>query len=292
MREPFLQRLRISLTFAGPTLLIFSAVVILPFVYGIFLTFTNWNGIASNYHFVAFRNYASVFDSAQFWKTLILTLEYVALTLFLTNAIGFFLASLLTSGIRGQNVMRSALFTPNLVGGIILGFIWQFIYSTALVYIGQKLHIAFLSISALGNPSGALWAMVIATVWQYSGYMMIIYIAGFMSIPQSLLEAASIDGAGGFTRLRSIIIPLMVPSFIICGFLTLQRGFMVYDINLSLTDGGPYNSTTLIALHIYEKAFLFQQYGSGQAEAFVLFVLVAIVTVIQIRFGKGLEVEA
>lgn len=290
--EPFSRRLGVSMTFAGPTVFIFLVVVIVPFIYGVFLTLTNWNGIASSYRFVGLHNYATVFQSGEFWSIFFLTLEYVGLTLVFTNVIAFSLASLLTSGLRGQNVMRSALFTPNLVGGIILGFIWKFIYSTALVYLGKSLHISFLSVSALGNPSGALWAMVIATVWQYSGYMMIIYIAGFMTIPRNLIEAASIDGANAFRRVVSIIMPMMVPSFIICGFLTLQRGFMVYAINLSLTDGGPYNSTTLISLHVYQKAFLYQQYGSGQAEAFVLFILVAIVTVVQIRFGKGLEVEA
>jgi raffinose/stachyose/melibiose transport system permease protein len=286
------RRIGRSLTFAGPTLFIFLVVMIVPFFYGVYLTLTNWNGISANYQFVGLKNYATVFQSADFWSTFFLTLEYVGLTLLFTNLIAFSLAGLLTSGVRGQNAMRSALFTPNLVGGIILGFIWKFIYSTALVYFGKKLHINFLSVSALGNPTGAMWAMVIATVWQYSGYMMIIYIAGFMTIPRSLLEAASIDGASALRRVWSIIVPLMVPSFIICGFLTLQRSFLVYAINLSLTGGGPYNSTMLISFHIYEQAFLFQKYSTGQTEAFVLFILVAIVTVVQIRFGKGLEVEA
>ncbi len=281
-----------SLTFAGPTLFIFLVVMIVPFFYGVYLTFTNWNGISANYNFVGFKNYATVFQSGEFWSTFFLTLEYVGLTLLFTNLIAFALAGLLTSGIRGQNAMRSALFTPNLVGGIILGFIWKFIFSTALVYFGKSLHINFLSVSALGNPTGAMWAMVIATVWQYSGYMMIIYIAGFMTIPRTLLEAASIDGASALRRVWSIIVPLMVPSFVICSFLTLQRSFLVYAINLSLTDGGPYNSTMLISFHVYQQAFLFQKYSTGQTEAFVLFVLVAIVTVVQIRFGKGLEVEA
>lgn len=291
-REPILRRFGVSLVFAGPTVFIFLVVVIVPFLYGVFLTLTNWNGIASHFNFVGFKNYSVIFHSGQFWSTFFLTLEYVGLTLVLTNLIAFSLASLLTSGIRGQNVMRSALFTPNLVGGVILGFIWKFIYSTALVYFGKNLHLGFLSVSALGNPSGAMWAMVIATVWQYSGYMMIIYIAGFMTIPRNLLEAASIDGAGPVRRIGSIIVPLMVPSFVICAFLTLQRSFLVYAINLALTGGGPYNSTMLISLHVYQEAFLFQKYGPGQAEAFVLFILVAIVTVVQIRFGKGLEVEA
>jgi raffinose/stachyose/melibiose transport system permease protein len=122
--------------------------------------------------------------------------------------------------------------------------------------------------------------------------MMVIYISGFMNIPKELLEACSIDGANGFVRLKTIILPLMVPSFIVCVFLTLQRGFMVYDINLSLTQGGPFKSTQLVSMHVYEKAFLSQQYGIGQAEAFFLFLMVAAVTITQVYFSKKLEVEA
>jgi raffinose/stachyose/melibiose transport system permease protein len=217
-------------------------------------------------------------------------MKYVFAMVILTNVIAFFLSYVLTSDIKGQNFFRAGFFTPNLIGGIILGLVWNFIFSRVLVYLG-KYYIPFLSKSWLGDPTKALWALVIVTVWQYSGYMMIIYIAGFISIPRDVLEAASIDGANNFVKLKNIMLPFMVPSFIICIFLSLQRGFIVYDINLSLTKGGPFKSTQLIAMHVYEKAFLSQQYGIGQAEAFFLFLVVALVTLTQVYFGKKLEVE-
>lgn len=209
----------------------------------------------------------------------------------LTNIFAFFLAYILTSGIKWENFFRAGFFSSNLIGGIILGVIWNFIFSNVLIYIGKN-YIPFLSKSWLGDPTKALWALVLTTVWQYSGYMMIIYIAGFISIPRDMLEAASIDGASNFVKLKNIILPFMVPSFVICFFLSFQRGFIVYDINLALTQGNPYKSTELISMHVLRQAFLAQQYGVGQAEAFVLFIVVFIIAVTQVYFGKKLEMES
>lgn len=285
-------KIKTYLVFAGPTTFIFFTVVILPFLFGIYLTFTNWDGISGEYSLVGFQNYASVFSDPEFWNSFLLTLKYVLFIVIFINVIAFFLAYLLTSGVKGQNFFRAGFFLPNLIGGIILGFIWQFMFSNVLVYIGKTLGINAFSTSWLSNPNKAFWALVMVTVWQYSGYMMVIYISGLMNIPKDILEAASIDGASGFTKLKDIVLPLMVPSFVICVFLSIQRGFMVYDLNVSLTDGGPYKSTEMISMHVYEKAFLSQQYGIGQSEAFVLFVIVAVVTLLQVYFSKKLEVEA
>ena len=187
----------------------------------------------------------------------------------------------------GENLLRTGFFVPNLIGGIILGLVWRFIFSNVLVFLGRTLNIGFLSTSWLANPNKALWTLVIVTVWQYSGYMMIIFIAGLSNIPKELLEAATIDGATGFQRLRTIVLPLMVPAFIVTVFLTIQRGFMVYDVNIALTNGGPFKSTQLISMFVYEKAFLSQQYGVGQSEAFFLFFLVAVISLTQVYFTKS-----
>ncbi|MFP4974632.1 carbohydrate ABC transporter permease [Paenibacillus sp. CN-4] len=285
-------RLRTRILFTGPALFAFLTVMIVPFLYGIYLTFTNWDGIATTHSLVGFQNYFAVFQDVVFWKTFALTLQYVAVTVILVNAVAFLLAYGLTRGVKGQNVFRAGFFIPNLVGGIVLGLIWQFIFSNVLVYIGQKAGIPFLSTSWLADPDKAFWSLVIVTVWQYAGYMMVIYIAGLMSVPNDILEAASIDGASGWTRMSRMILPLMVPSFIVCIFLTLQRGFMVYDVNLSLTKGGPFKSTEMVSMHVYEKAFLSRDFGLGQAEALVLFLLVAAITLLQVYFSKKLEVEA
>ncbi|MDF9844753.1 MULTISPECIES: sugar ABC transporter permease [unclassified Paenibacillus] len=285
-------RIRTRLLFTGPTLFAFLTVMIVPFLYGIYLTFTNWDGISTTHSLVGFQNYLAVFKDTVFWKTFGLTLKYVAFTVILVNAVAFLLAYGLSRGIKGQNVFRAGFFIPNLVGGIVLGLIWQFIFSNVLVYVGQKTGIPILSTSWLADPDKAFWSLVIVTVWQYAGYMMVIYIAGLMSVPNDILEAASIDGASGWTRMSRMILPLMVPSFIVCIFLTLQRGFMVYDVNLSLTKGGPFKSTEMVSMHVYEKAFLSRDYGLGQAEALVLFLLVATITLLQVYFSKKLEVEA
>jgi raffinose/stachyose/melibiose transport system permease protein len=290
--KSFLTNLKTYLVFAGPTTFIFLSVIILPFLYGIYLTFTNWDGIAATHSFVGFCNYASVLTDVTFWSSFFLTVKYVLFTVILINLIAFLLAYVLTGGIKGQNLFRSGFFVPNLIGGIVLGYIWNFMFSNVMVYIGKKFNILGFTTSWLGDPDKALWALIIGTVWQYSGYMMVIYIAGFMNLPKEILEAASIDGANGLIRIKKIILPLMVPSFIICIFLSLSRGFMVYDVNLALTQGGPFDSTRLIAMHVYRKAFLSQQYGSGQAEAYFLFLMVAVATVVQVYFSKKLEVEA
>lgn len=277
--------------FAGPSTFIFTSVIICSFIFGIYLTFTDWNGLSSVYAFTGIKNYITLFTSQAFWTSFTVTLKYVFAMVILTNIIAFFLAYILTSGIRGENFFRAGFFSSNLIGGIVLGLIWNFIFSEVFVYIGKN-FIPFLAKSWLGDPTKALWALVLATVWQYSGYMMIIYIAGFISVPKDVLEAASIDGASEFVKLKNIVLPFMVPSFVVCIFLSFQRGFIVYDINLSLTQGGPFKSTELISMHVYEKAFLAQQYGIGQAEAFFLFLIVAIVALSQVYIGKKLEMES
>jgi len=278
--------------YAGPSTFAFLTVMIIPFIYGIYLTFTSWDGLSDIHKFVGFENYIEVFKDTVFWTSLGFTGGYVLATVLITNVIAFLLAYVLTTGMKGQNIYRAGFFTPNLIGGIILGFIWKFVFSNILVYIGANFNLPFLETSWLADPKKAFWSLVIVAVWQYSGYMMIIYVAWFMNVPKDILEAASIDGANGFKKMKSIILPMMIPSFTVCLFLSLQRGFMAYEVNLALTGGGPYKTTELISMHVYNKAFLSQQYGSGQAEALILFIIVATITLIQVSITKKMEVEA
>lgn len=215
--------------FALPGLFAFVAVVIIPFIYGLYLTFTDWNGISSSTSFIGTTNYIAVFKDVEFWKSLLLTLKYVVCSVVLVNIVAFFLAFVLTSKMKGVGFFRTGFFTPNLIGGVVLGFIWQFVFSRVLVNFGATTGMDFFTKSFLADPSKAFWALVIVTVWQTSGYMMLIYIAGFSGISSDVLEAASIDGATGVQKLRRITVPLMMPSFVICIFLTLSRCFMVYD---------------------------------------------------------------
>lgn len=278
--------------FALPGIFIFCAVVIVPFLYGFYLTFTDWDGVKQIKNPVGFSNYVAVFQDTNFWKSMELTLQYVFFSVILVNLLAFLLAYALTNGLKGQNFFRTGFFTPNLIGGVILGFIWQFVFSRVLVTIGDTTGWGIFSSSWLSDPAKAFWALVTVTVWQLSGYMMLIYIAGFTGLSTDVLEAAKIDGATGFRQMKDIILPLMVPSFVICIFLTLSRAFMVYDVNLTLTGGEPYGTTRLVAMHVYEKAFTSRNYGVGQAEALVLFLLVACISGMQIYAGKKREVEA
>ena len=268
--------------FALPGLFCFLAVVMVPFIYGIYLTLTDWNGVSSVKNFVGLSNFAAVMRDAQFWKSLLLTFKYVIAVVVLVNVIAFLLAYILTRGIKGQNFFRAGFFTPNLIGGIVLGYIWQFVFSRVFVSIGETTGWSLFEISWLSTPNKAFAALVLVSVWQLAGYMILIYVAGFMGLSEDVLEAASIDGASGWVKMKNIILPLMMSSVTICLFLTLSRAFMVYDVNLSLTGGAPYGTTEMAAMHVYEKAFTSRQFGVGQAEAFILFIIVACISGIQV----------
>ncbi len=280
------------LMFAGPAMFAFFAVIIIPFFYGVFLTFTDWDGIAVEKNIIGLANYVKVFQDTDFWNSLLLTVGYVVVSTLGVQVIAFGLAYLLTSGVKAQNFFRAGFFTPNLIGGIVLGFIWQFIFSKAMPAMGELTSIPFLESSFLSEPATAMVALMLVSIWQYSGYMMLIYVAGFAGVPEDVLEASRIDGCNATQTVRHITIPLISQSFSICTFLTLTRCFMVYDLNVSLTNGEPYGSTIMAALHVYEKAFKSRQFGVGQAESLVLFLVVAIVAIVQFYLGKRKEVEA
>ena len=278
--------------FALPGLFCFLAVVIVPFLYGVYLTMTDWNGVSQVKNFVGFRNFAGVMKDGQFWRSLLLTFQYVVFVVVIVNVMAFGIAYLLTRGMKGQNFFRAGFFTPNLIGGIVLGYIWQFVFSRVFVSIGDSTGWGIFEASRLSDPTKAFVALVMVSVWQLSGYMILIYVAGFMGLSEDVMEAASIDGASGWVMMKNIIMPLMMSSVTICLFLTLSRAFMVYDVNLSLTAGAPYGTTEMAAMHVYEKAFTSRQFGVGQAEALVLFIITACISGIQVYLTKKREVEA
>ena len=278
--------------FALPGMFCFFAVVIIPFLYGVYLTFTDWDGVSSEKNFIWFENFKGVIRDGEFWTSLLLTFKYVILVVVLVNVIAVVIAYLLTRGMKGQNFFRAGFFTPNLIGGIVLGYIWQFVFSRVFVSIGESTGWGLFEASWLSDPDLAFAALVLVTVWQLSGYMILIYVAGFMGLSEDVMEAASIDGASGWMKMRKIVLPLMMSSITICLFLTLSKAFMVYDVNLSLTSGGPYGTTQMAAMHVYEKAFTSRQFGVGQAEALILFIVVACISGLQVYLTKKQEVEA
>ncbi len=278
--------------FAGPATILFIGVVVLPFIYGLYLTFTSWDGVSAEKPFVGIENYMAAFQDATFWQALGRTAFYTVIAVIFVNIVAFALAYLVTSGIKGQNFFRAGFFIPNLIGGIVLGYVWQFIFNRALVALGQSLSIGALSTSWLATTNGAMLCLIIVSVWQYAGYMMLIYVAGFMSVSKSLMEAAEIDGCTQSQATFYVTIPLMRASFVQCLFLTITRCFMVYDVNLSLTNGEPFGSSVMAAMHVYNQAFTYRRYGTGQAEALILFIVCAVVGVTQVYIGKKGEVEA
>ena len=280
------------LMFAGVTTAVFFAVVIVPFLYGIYLTLTSWDGVSNQKPFVGLANYAATFSDGAYWQAMGRTFLYSVIAVVLVNVVAFILAFLVTSGVKGQNFFRAGFFTPNLVGGIMLGYIWKFVFNRAFVALGDTLSVGALSTSWLSTTGGAMLCLIIVSVWQYAGYMMLIYVAGFMSVSEDVLEAARIDGCTNSQSIVYVSVPLMASSFVQCLFLTVTRCFMVYDVNLSLTNGEPFNSSVMAAMHVYNQAFTYKNFGVGQAEALILFVVCAIVGVLQVYVGKKGEVSA
>lgn len=280
------------LLFGGPAAFAFAAVVLVPFVVGLYLTFTNWDVRTSDGTFIGFTNYVEVFRDKVFLTQLWFTIKYVFFTVLISNLLAFLIALALSSGLKGEKWLRTGFFTPNLIGGIVLGYLWQTLFSQVLPFLGEKYGWSLFDTSWLTATGTAFWALVIATAWQLAGYLMIIYIAGFSGVPGDVLEAARIDGANAAVILRRITLPLSVSAIVISVFISLSRSFLTYDINLALTKGGPFNSTELASYHIVQKAFLSNKYGIGQAEAVVLFAVVALIALTQSYLLKKLEVES
>ncbi len=292
--ESLAKKLGLQLFFTGPTLIAFGVAILLPFLYGLYLTFLKMENVTSVGEFAWFNNYILAFQDDKFWTSLWLTIQYVIYTVIFVNLLGFGMAFLVTAGTRGQNFFRAALFMPNMIGGIVLGYIWAFVFKNTLPAFGELIGNTFLEEYAfLYDPVESFFTMVIVTVWQSSGYMMIIFIAGLLAVPRDLIEASMIDGANAWHRLKAIILPLMVPAFLVTIFLTLRNSFLVFDLNYSLTGGDPFNSTELISMLLVNKAFgESSNYGVAQSEAIILFVVVAAIAWIQFHFGKRREVEA
>lgn len=292
--------------FLAPVLVAFALVIVVPFALGIYYSFTNWSSSAradSVVRFIGLENYAKSFADPAFLHSFIVTVSYTAMNVVFINAVAFGLAMLVTSKIKLRKFYRVGFFLPNLIGGLILGYIWQFLFNNALPSLGNV--IPFLSGLAdpdaymLSKSGTALVALVIVGTWQYAGYIMMIYIAAIENVPVELHEAAMIDGASPLQRLRAITLPMVAQAFTVTMFLTLVQSFKQFDVNVSLTSGGPSTlfqgrpilGTELLALNIYNTAFLSNKLSEGQARAVVFFVVLAIISLIQVAVNKKKELE-
>ena len=269
--------------FVLPTLLAFTIGFIVPFIMGVYLSFCKFTTV-TDAKFVGLQNYVKIFtEDGTFGHALWYTTAFTVVSVVLINVIGFAVALLLTKKIKGTNIFRTVFFMPNLIGGIILGYVWQLLLNGLLLQINKTLTYS----SVYG-----FWGLVILMCWQQIGYMMIIYIAGIQNIPGELIEAAQIDGENKGQLLKHVIIPMVMPSITICTFLTLTNSFKLFDQNLALTNGEPSNMSEMLALNIYNTFYGRTGWeGVGQAKAVIFFILVGAIAMIQNRLTRSKEVQ-
>lgn len=287
--------------FLAPALLSFIIVVIIPFFMGVYYSFTDWTAVPNQeIQFVGFENYKNMFSDIRFEYSFLKTVLFTVLSIFSINAVALTLAVLVTRESRFKNIFRAGFFIPNLIGGLVLGYIWQFIFKDVLPSMGELLGIQALEdLLLLADPTLTLFGLIFAFTWQYAGYIMMIYVAALVNIPQELIEASQIDGANFGQRLKSITVPMIAQAFTITSFLTLINSFKQYDIIRALTNGGPVGqykgevveSTQMLAVHIYEIAFVENNLAEGQARAIIFFLLLSVAGIAQVYFNKKREVE-
>lgn len=268
--------------FALPTIIAFGIAFVIPFLLGIYLSFTEFTTV-NDAKWVGLGNYIKAFSNQEFLNALGFTVKFTVVSVLSINVFAFILAMLLTRKIRGTNVFRTIFFMPNLIGGIVLGYIWQLIFNGILYKFGVTLT---------SDATYGFWGLIVLMNWQLIGYMMIIYVAGIQNVPKDIIEAAKIDGASRSKILRNVTIPLVMPSITICLFLTLSNSFKLFDQNLALTAGAPSKQTSMLALDIYNTFYGKTGWeGVGQAKAVVFFVLVALIALIQLVITRRKEVE-
>lgn len=268
--------------FVLPTLAAFLIAFVIPFILGVVLSFTEFTTILDA-RWTGFQNYIRAFENDDFKNALFFTLKFTAVSVITVNIISFILASLLTKGLKGTNIFRTVYFMPNLIGGIVLGYIWQLIINGVLSFAG---------VTITYDPKYGFWGLVVLMNWQLIGYMMVVYIAGLQNIPGELLDAAKVDGAGSFQVLKNVTLPLVMPSVTICMFLTITNSFKLFDQNLALTAGAPSKKTAMLALDIYNTFYGKTGWeGVGQAKAVIFFLLVAVIAFMQLAMTRKKEVE-
>ncbi|HCM28130.1 MAG: ABC transporter permease [Treponema sp. GWB1_62_6] len=288
----------VNVLFTAPCAIAFTMIIIIPFFFGLYYSMTDWNGVNDKVNFVGLNNFRILLSAPEFLFAFLITIAYTVINIVLVNIVSFSLSLIVTSRLRRRNFYRAGFFVPYLIGGIVLGYIWQFILNNILVEIGKSLSIEVLQTSFLSLPNSVIWTMAAVNTWQYAGYIMLIYVASVQSIPASLMEAANVDGANYFTRVFRILIPMMANAFTISLFLTLTTSFKQFDMNLTLTNGGPatrffdepVKASQLLAMNIFNTATA-NRMAEAQAKAVVLFVALLVVSLIQVAISKKKEVE-
>lgn len=290
------QKLIEKINFAGfvaPAIILISIFVDIPFIMCIYYSFRKWNGIGKTSSFIGLDNYLKLFTNDSTFKgAFTYSMLYTFLVVIFVNILALLIALLLESNIKGKGFFRTSFYIPNIISLIVIGFIWKFIFGRVFDSLYTATNISAFGWSYLGDPKLSVIATVIVSIWQGLGFYMIIYIAGLQSVPQSVMEAATIDGAGTIRKFFNVILPMIVPSITVCAFYSISNSLKMFELIFSLTGGGPGTATTPIALDIYNTAFNNNQFGYGSAKSVVLFLLVGLITIWQVTALKRKEVEA
>jgi raffinose/stachyose/melibiose transport system permease protein len=292
MDQRRIREIRNDIAFIGPGFIFFAGIVLISFVLGIYYSFTEWNGVDAEAVWVGTRNYVEIFDGdKQAGISAWFTARFTVVSVVFANLLAFVLALALTRALKSANVLRTIIFLPNIIGGIILGFVWRFIFVNSFETIGELTGIGFFALPWLGTAFTGFWGSIIVFLWQRTGYLMVIYVAALVSINEDLIEAARIDGATWYQELFRIVIPLVVPAVTVCIFLALSWTTKMFDVIFALTQGGPYGSTETFAMNIYYEAFSSNNYGLGSAKAIIFFLVVGLISTAQVLITKRWEVE-
>jgi raffinose/stachyose/melibiose transport system permease protein len=283
----------LHLLFLGPSSLFFAIAVAAPFLLSIFYSFTDWNGVSSTVHFVELKNFIAIFSGQYtFRNAFFFTFSTAIVNVILIMIFGTLAAVILTSKLPLRDYFRLAFYLPNVIGGMVLGFIWRFIFLYSFPAIGKLFNVGFLKTPWLGSAGGAFAAVILVFVWQNIGYVMVVMTAGFKSVPGDVLEAVVIDGATPVQMFFRVRIPLVMPYITVCLFWTIAMALKLFEICFALTQGGPYGSTTTMALGIYFDAFSNNRYGIAAAESLVFFFVVFIITSLQLTITRRKELHA
>lgn len=275
-----------------PALIFYSMFLLYPLLKALFYSFTNWNGIDLDYAFVGLQNYREIFTDVNVLKTFGTTFKYTLTVTIGCNVFALMLALALNMKLKTRNVLRAVYFMPNVLSGLIIGYIWSFMYTDPLMKFGKLIGFTALGNNILSSRSWAIFAAAFVTIWRSTGWYMMVYLAGLQSIPNDLLEAASIDGANGWQRTRRITLPLLAPSFTINFILAFERGLKDFDSIFALTNGGPGDATLTIAINIYKQSFFFSRAGYGTAIGIMLFLMVTGLSLAQLIFLRKGEKNA
>jgi raffinose/stachyose/melibiose transport system permease protein len=292
------QNRAVNILFVAPCVFAFIMIIVIPFFFGLYYSVTDWNGVSNSVKFVGLKNFHNLLSTPDFIYSFLITVAYTLMNIVFINVVSFILSLIVTGKIKRRNFYRAGFFVPYLIGGIVLGYIWQFIFNNILVSLGSLYSIKFLETSFLSLPHTVIWTMAFVNTWQYAGYIMLIFVASIQSIPSSLMEAANVDGASYFSRVIHILVPMMANAFTISIFLTLTTSFKQFDMNLTLTNGGPatrfmdapVKASQLLAMNIFDTARA-NRMAEAQAKAVVLFVALLVVSLIQVSVNKKKEVE-